>query len=137
MTTREAGEAQPWTGVLDEAELWTRREEVARRLERQGIAFQRVPAELRPGMPYTTAEDLAASDQVVYTARSITRMAKTDAAMGAVRFEGLTLIPPEGVARLLEHQERRLREGGPGRPLGSHSTRPKRGRPRRDVPVDS
>jgi len=132
----EVREPHPSAEGPDQAERWADREGAARRLARQGIVFQRVPTELRPGMPYTTAEDLAESDRVAYTARSITRMARDDHAIGAVRFEGLTLIPPEGVERLLERQERRLLKQGRGRPLGSRSTRPRRGRPRRDVAAD-
>jgi hypothetical protein len=82
-------------------------EETAARLLNEGIIFQKIPNEVYPNMPYTTADELADSRATLYSSRHINRMI-SNGTIPAIDFNGKHLLTPESVEQLLQFQEERL-----------------------------
>ncbi len=82
-------------------------EELALRLQQQSkVAFKRVPQEIYPGMPYTTADDIEESGEPGYSHAYVYRLAK-EKQIDAVQMDGATLITPRGYEQLRQRAQKR------------------------------
>ena len=121
-------------GKYHQASFWeVTSEEIARRvevekaadqLEASGVLFQKVPAEIYPGMRFISPNDLIEQGFTKYSRQQIAKLIRTGE-IPAYSING-RILDPKGVEKLLERERSRLAAPSlQGRKPGARNRKPR------------